>query len=63
MNTATLFIRTKTNKYQQTTYQIIERIEVSVNGVNGFQSEETGFEYESLQAAESRLLLMNRLRK
>jgi hypothetical protein len=63
MNTATLFIRTKTNKYQQTTYQIIERTEVSVNGVNGFQSEETGFEYESLQAAESRLLLMNRLRK
>jgi hypothetical protein len=62
MNTSTLFIRTKTNKYQQTTYQIIERIEVSVNGVNGFESEEIGFEYETLQAAESRLALMNRLR-
>jgi hypothetical protein len=63
MNAATLFIRTKTNKYQQTTYQIIERTAIIINGVNGFQSEETGFEYESLQAAESRLMLMNRLRK
>ncbi len=62
MTTSTLFIRTKTNKYQQTTYQIIERAQVAVNGVNGFESEETGFEYKTLQAAESRLALMNRLR-
>jgi hypothetical protein len=59
----TLFIQKNTNKYQQDTFVILERVAVEYNGVKGFQNEETGFEYKNLEAAESKLQLMIRLRK
>jgi hypothetical protein len=57
----TYFIQKRTTKYEETTFLIMERNSVEYNGVKGFANEETGYEYNNLLQAESKMKLMQKL--
>jgi hypothetical protein len=52
---ATYKIQKNVNKFQEVTYVIVERSEVVVNGVKGFETSETGYEFNTIEQAESKL--------
>jgi hypothetical protein len=60
---STLFIQKRVSKYQNIVFFIMERINVEYNGVKGFENQETGYEFQSFEAAQSKLQLMLKLRK
>jgi hypothetical protein len=48
-------IQKNVSKFQEVTYVIIERNEVIVNGIKGFETSETGYNFKTIEQAESKL--------
>jgi hypothetical protein len=58
IGTPTFYIQKRISKYEDITYIIMEKTPVEIYGKKGFEAEDTGHEFKSLEQAESKLAFL-----